>query len=75
MTRMIGSSRAREGGFVHGAGLIPALLIAVAALVTIARRLQIAYPIFLVIRGLILGVVPGHAPDPDRSRADLSDRF
>ena len=30
-----------------------------AALVTIARRLEIAYPIFLVIGGLILGLVPG----------------
>ena len=45
-----------------------ALLIGVAALVTIARRLGIAYPIFLVIGGLVLGAVPG-APrveiDPD----------
>jgi Na+/H+ antiporter len=44
---------------VHGAELILGLLIAVAALVTVARRLQIAYPIFLVIGGLILGLVPG----------------
>jgi CPA1 family monovalent cation:H+ antiporter len=44
---------------VHGAELVLALLIAVAALVTIARRLGIAYPIFLVIGGLVLGVVPG----------------
>jgi CPA1 family monovalent cation:H+ antiporter len=41
------------------AELILALLIAVAALVTIARRLRIAYPIFLVIGGLVLGLVPG----------------
>jgi CPA1 family monovalent cation:H+ antiporter len=39
--------------------LVLALLIAVAALVTIARRLGIAYPIFLVIGGLVLGLVPG----------------
>src|SRR5260370_41542248 len=41
------------------AQLVLALLIAVAALVTIARRLGIAYPIFLVIGGLALGLVPG----------------
>ena len=35
------------------------LLIAVAALVTVARRLGIAYPIFLLIGGLALGLVPG----------------
>lgn len=35
------------------------LFMAVAALVTIARRLGIAYPIFLVIGGLMLGFVPG----------------
>src|SRR5216110_3753162 len=39
--------------------MILALLIAVAALVTIARGLGIAYPIFLVIGGLLLGLVPG----------------
>src|SRR6185503_16665977 len=50
------------------AQLVLALLIAVAALVTIARRLRIAYPIFLVIGGLILGMVPGTPKvdiDPD----------
>ena len=54
---------------MHGpAELILGLLIAVAALVTIARRLEIAYPIFLVIGGLILGLVPGVPPihiDPE----------
>ena len=44
---------------MNGAELILALLIAVAALVTIARRLGVAYPIFLVIGGLALGVMPG----------------
>jgi len=44
---------------MHGPELMLALLIAVAALVTIARRLGMAYPIFLVIGGLALGVVPG----------------
>jgi len=44
---------------MQGAQLVLALLIAVAALVTIARRLRVAYPIFLVIGGLVLGLVPG----------------
>ena len=44
---------------MQSAELILGLLIAVAALVTIARRLAIAYPIFLVIGGLMLGLVPG----------------
>src|SRR5207302_5278284 len=44
---------------VLSAELILALLIAVAALVTIARGIGIAYPIFLVIGGLVLGLVPG----------------
>jgi CPA1 family monovalent cation:H+ antiporter len=44
---------------MQSAELVLALLIAVAALVTIARRLGIAYPIFLVIGGLALGLVPG----------------
>src|SRR2546425_1084727 len=44
---------------MQSAQLVLALLIAVAALVTIARRLGIAYPIFLVIGGLLLGLVPG----------------
>jgi len=53
---------------MQSAQIVLALLIAVAALVTIARRLGIAYPIFLVIGGLTLGLVP-HIPrieiDPD----------
>ena len=44
---------------MHDAELILGLLIAVAALVTIARRLGVAYPIFLVIGGLVLGLLPG----------------
>ena len=44
---------------MQSAELVLALLIAVAVLVTIARRLGIAYPIFLVIGGLLLGLVPG----------------
>ncbi len=44
---------------MEAAELVLALLIAVAALVTIARRLGIAYPIFLVIGGLVLGLIPG----------------
>src|SRR5260370_30929761 len=41
------------------AQLVLALLIAVAALVPTARRPGIAFPIFLVIGGLALGLVPG----------------
>jgi CPA1 family monovalent cation:H+ antiporter len=44
---------------MQSAHLILALLIAVAALVTIARRLGIAYPIFMVIGGRALRHVPG----------------
>ena len=44
---------------MQSAELVLALLIAVAGLVTIARQLGIAYPIFLVIGGLLLGLVPG----------------
>ena len=44
---------------MRSAEFVLALLIAVAALVTIARRLGIAYPIFLVIGGLLLGLMPG----------------
>src|SRR5262245_16835262 len=42
-----------------GGELVLALLIAVAALVTVARQLGIAYPILLVIGGIVLGLVPG----------------
>ena len=44
---------------MRSAEFVLALLIAVAALVTIARRLGIAFPILLVIGGLLLGLVPG----------------
>jgi CPA1 family monovalent cation:H+ antiporter len=44
---------------MHTAELVLGLLIAVAALVTIARRLGIAYPILLVIGGLLVALVPG----------------
>jgi monovalent cation/hydrogen antiporter len=43
---------------LRAAELILLMLIAVAALVTIARRLGIIYPIFLLIGGLALGLVP-----------------
>src|SRR5262249_59739817 len=54
-----GPCREERTRSVQSAELILGLLIAVAALVTIARRLRIAYPIFLVIGGLVLGLVPG----------------
>jgi CPA1 family monovalent cation:H+ antiporter len=44
---------------MHTAELVLGLLIAVAALVTVARGLGIAYPILLVIGGLVVGLVPG----------------
>ena len=53
---------------MHTAELVLGLLIAVAALVTVARGLGIAYPILLVIGGLLVGLVPGVPPlrvDPD----------
>ena len=53
---------------MHQAELILGLLIAVAALVTVARFLGISYPILLVIGGLVLGLVPGVPPirmDPE----------
>ena len=53
---------------MHTADLVLALLVAVAALVSMARRLGIPYPIFLVIGGLVLGLIPGvprFEVDPD----------
>jgi CPA1 family monovalent cation:H+ antiporter len=44
---------------MQSAEVVLALLIAVATLVTVARGLGIAYPIFLVIGGLLVGLVPG----------------
>ena len=43
---------------MRSAEFILFLLIAVAVLVTVARRLGVAYPIFLVLGGLALGLVP-----------------
>jgi monovalent cation/hydrogen antiporter len=43
---------------LHAAELVLVMLIAVAALVTIARHLGIIYPIFLLVGGLALGLVP-----------------
>ncbi len=36
-----------------------ALLVAVVALATLATRLQVPYPILLVLGGLVLGFMPG----------------
>ena len=53
----------RRGGQTLGVGqaefLIAALLVAVAGLSALARRLGIPYPIVLVIGGALLGFVPG----------------
>jgi CPA1 family monovalent cation:H+ antiporter len=39
--------------------LVLGLLVGIAALAVLARKLQIAYPILLVIGGLLLGLIPG----------------
>jgi CPA1 family monovalent cation:H+ antiporter len=44
---------------VHALELVLALLVPVAVLAVLARRLAIPYPILLVIGGLALGLVPG----------------
>ena len=44
---------------MKSAEFVLSLLIAVAVLVTVARRLRVAYPIFLVLGGLAIGFVPG----------------
>src|SRR5437899_12214397 len=43
---------------LHQLEIVIVLLVAVLALVTIARRILMPYPIFLVLGGLGLGVVP-----------------
>lgn len=52
----------------HTEIIVAGLLLAVAALVTLARVLNVPYPIFLVLGGLAIGVVPGMPEvelDPD----------
>jgi CPA1 family monovalent cation:H+ antiporter len=44
---------------MHDLGLVLALMAAVAALATLARRLGIPYPILLVVGGAALGLLPG----------------
>jgi monovalent cation/hydrogen antiporter len=44
---------------MHEFELVLALLVPVAALVALARRIQIPYPILLVVGGLVLGFIPG----------------
>ena len=46
-------------GGEHTEIIIAGLLLAVAALVTLARVLNVPYPIFLVLGGLALGAIPG----------------
>jgi monovalent cation/hydrogen antiporter len=38
---------------------VEAILVLLAALATLARRLKVAYPILMVVGGLALGIVPG----------------
>ena len=44
---------------MHELEVVLGLMVAVAALATLARRLNISYPILLVLGGLVLGFVPG----------------
>ena len=49
---------------MHDIALVLALLAVVAALVSVANRLSLPYPILLVIGGLILGFIPNRVlPD------------
>src|SRR5256886_6114035 len=41
------------------AGLLPALLVVVAVLVTISRRIHVPYPVLLLLGGLVVGLIPG----------------
>ena len=52
----------------HAEIILAGMLAAVAVLVTLARVLQVPYPIFLVLGGLAIGFVPGMPDislDPD----------
>ena len=44
---------------MHEIELVLGLLVAVAALATLAHRLGVPYPIVLVLGGLLIGIVPG----------------
>lgn len=44
---------------MHAAELLLALLVVVALLVTISRRIRVPYPVLLLLGGLVVGLVPG----------------
>jgi len=44
---------------VKAAELLLALLVVVAVLVTISRRIHVPYPVLLLLGGLVVGLVPG----------------
>src|SRR2546425_4418183 len=46
------------GGWLEAATLLVGLLVVVAALVTIAGRIRVSYPILLLVGGLALGLLP-----------------
>jgi CPA1 family monovalent cation:H+ antiporter len=53
---------------VVAAELLLALLIVVAVLVTISRRIRVPYPVLLLLGGLVVGLIPGIPPlelDPE----------
>src|SRR5438445_2104254 len=52
--------RCRQGRhFMQQIELILGLLVAVAVLAILARKIRVAYPILLVLGGLVLGLIPG----------------
>ncbi len=57
---------------MNAAVFILALLIAAAVIVTLARRLGVAYPIPLVLAGLVLGSIPGVPLDIEEQRLAAS---
>jgi CPA1 family monovalent cation:H+ antiporter len=48
----------------HTVEIIFGLLVAVAGLALLARKMRVAYPILFVIGGLVLGFIPG-CPESD----------
>jgi CPA1 family monovalent cation:H+ antiporter len=53
---------------MRAAELLVALLVVVAVLVTVSRRIRVPYPVLLLIGGLVVGLIPGLPPlelDPE----------
>lgn len=58
----VGCRDGSRRGAMSDVQIILALLVAVAALATLADRLRVPYPILLVFGGIVLGLVPGLPP-------------